>query len=221
MKSFLVQMLIVSADEFNYNDVPIVYCECAINVILRGAQRDLTFGKQAGLLLWHPLNTLLSACPYPYPDPENMKVYDPFTEQRNSNGTYTCGVRGGYCLDTTYYDPGPPQMYENDTTFCHTRDCAKMVKRFRGCVASDAFIQRVYINKKNSKSAVKRTPEEWAKTDHHFPKPTSICHGAYGSPPEFNGSYFIYNEWGQWGISHVPLEFGTKGGVRKHKVKSP
>ena len=90
---------------------------------------------------------ITSACPYK-PQGKNAKAYEPFTVQRNKNGTYTCGVKGGYCIDITYYDPGLAKLYENNSTFCHSRDCAKLRKRFRGCVASDDFIQQVYIQKK-------------------------------------------------------------------------
>ena len=105
------------------------------------------------------------ACPYPNkPD----KVYDPFTHQLNDNGTYTCGVKGGHCIDITYYDPGPGELLEDNTTYCHSRDCATMVKRFRGCVSSDAFIQEVYIDRKGDGNAsngtqTKRSREEMAK----------------------------------------------------------
>ena len=51
-------------------------------------------------------------------------------------------------------------------------------------------------------------------SDPHYPKSESDCNGAYGSPPEYNGSYFIYNEWGQWGISHVPLEGGVSRSIK-------
>ena len=86
-------------------------------------------------------------CPYPL-EKNRDKVYDPFTLQRNPNGTYTCGVKGGHCIDIAYYDPGPPDLYEKNTTYCHSRSCAKMVKRFRGCVPSDSFIQNVYLSNK-------------------------------------------------------------------------
>ena len=95
-------------------------------------------------------------------------MYDPFTHQLNENGTYTCGVKGGHCIDITYYDPGPGELREDNTTYCHSRDCATMVKRFRGCVSSDAFIQEVYIDRKGDGNApngtqTKRSREEMAK----------------------------------------------------------
>merc|ERR1711974_569790 len=110
--------------------VPEIECECAINVRLKGDQRVMTWSDSA-------------ACPYPS-DPQ--KVYDPYSVGPiGENRGYKCRVKGGHCIDITYFEPhNISQMYNGNTSYCHERSCAKQVFRMRGCVASDDFILQVY-----------------------------------------------------------------------------
>ena len=50
---------------------------------------------------------------------------------RKKDGKYVCMVKGGHCIDITYYDPGEniTKFYEEDQSYCHKRSCAK--KTFR------------------------------------------------------------------------------------------
>ena len=45
----------------------------------------------------------------------------------------------------------------------------------------------------------------------HYPKQQSVCHGTYGSPPEFSGTYSMEQDYGIWGISHVPVSGKDSG----------
>lgn len=164
-----------------FPDVPEVECECAINVQLKGDERQMTW-------------TDSSSCPYPG---VRDKVYDPYTAMKRDDGSYVCRVKGGHCIDITYWDPlEPEKLYDDNSTYCHNRDCARKVFRMRGCVASDEFIQQVYKTNKE-----KNTSSGSA----HYPKQQSVCHGTYGSPPEFSGTYSMEKDYGIWGISHVPV----------------
>ena len=50
---------------------------------------------------------------------------------RKKDGKYVCMVKGGHCIDITYYHPGEniTTFYEEDQGYCHKRSCAK--KTFR------------------------------------------------------------------------------------------
>ena len=50
---------------------------------------------------------------------------------RKKDGKYVCMVKGGHCIDITYYNPDKnlSKFYEEDQSYCHKRSCAK--KTFR------------------------------------------------------------------------------------------
>ena len=96
--------------------------------------------------------------------------------KKRDDGTYVCRVKGGHCIDITYYDPLEPEkeyfqdvhniallstnihlkiskLYDGNSTYCHNRDCARKVFRMRGCVASDEFIQQVYKTNKEKNTS--------------------------------------------------------------------
>ena len=43
----------------------------------------------------------------------------------------------------------------------------------------------------------------------HLPRNLSACHGIYGSPPEYMGTYYMHEDYNIWGISHVPVSGGV------------
>lgn len=60
--------------------------------------------------------------------------------------------------------------------------------------------------------ALKSLPQNWNLDTKHLPRNLSACHGIYGSPPEYMGTYYMYEDYNIWGISHVPVS----GGVSKN-----
>ena len=93
----------------------------------------------------------------------------------------------------------------------------------KGCVASDDFILEVWKRKFESKNpnititegmlsivvALKSLPQNWNSDTKHLPRNLSACHEIYGSPPEYMGTYYMYEDYNIWGISHVPVSGGV------------